>query len=549
MRKILTGLAAIVLAAGAAAAGQDHPVPLTSDGPGGSRSYVVQRVNGHYRELATTKDFNDRTRGDEPGFWPMTPEGNKKMVYYILDMSDKDYPYTNQNVKDLVTHIAEHYAEESHGLMTMTFTYGGHYRLPYTNSVEYANGDEEDWAAYADGQLGEQALQQYDGRVYFIPDSGVSGWAGLATTQGNTNLPNHDGYASQAWVAGDGEFLLTHELGHNFALAHAQIPPSPDNPEGDVYGDGSSVMGWADCVLHPYPECEEEMRGFNGEELQKLGWLAEKDVIIRSGTYRVSASELEHPQYPQLLQIVVPSMDSQSMYIDYRAGTSKTPDGTVLELDPEFAYGASIRRANTRDIWATFHFGTLQTGETWTTPDYYPMYGFFTVTQLDKKPDHVTVYVDFTTQTDTESWLTPGSCSDGINNDHDTTCDYAGCDGLPPEPACVFPWTGMTRTGSMQVGSETLVTCMSDEYGIAGYGPVGDGVGPITADGHDYTAMFRPTRCGTTTVSCGTTLEGQLTTHMATDVDVTCPSGGACVDGACVPPPRRARALARSVPR
>jgi hypothetical protein len=269
-------------------------------------------------------------------------------------------------------------------------------------------------------------------------------------------------------------------------------------------------------------------------------------LITHDGIYTISAPELQHPKHPQLLQIIVPgAYDYESMYIDYRTEGGDLPnvliDGTPAPLHPYFTGGASIRKSLTEEIWSTEHFETLRDGLIFTFPDYYPQYDIFTVEQLSSTPDEVRVYIKFKDAPDDESWLNPEQCSDGINNDNDFSCDYNGCDDLPPQKSCVFPWSYMIGTSSMRVGDQFDFKCSTPETkSFAGFGPMGEDVGPIssslTLNGREYVATFAPTQCKTYTVSCTTNIEGAYTEGLSEEVTVTCRPGYTCSeDNECVP--------------
>ncbi len=110
----------------------------------------------------------------------------------------------------------------------------------------------------------------------------------------------------------DAEFALSHELGHNLGLYHANSWDcdgaiiSGSSCKHHEYGNKFDVMGYGVYALH-----------FNASYKEKLGWLSSL-VINKPGTY--SLEPLENDKGVRLAKIENPKNKSTPFYLEYRQG-------------------------------------------------------------------------------------------------------------------------------------------------------------------------------------------------------------------------------------
>ena len=126
----------------------------------------------------------------------------------------------------------------------------------YNCPVEQMRQD-ADAAIQQQGILSSQALDQYDHRVYYIPESTPGcQWAGLAYIGG-----------SISWMKHGNPTLFAHEIGHNLGLHHASLDENNDGTKESEYGDHSAIMG-----------NDLAWRGLLGANRLSLGWISTTNV-------------------------------------------------------------------------------------------------------------------------------------------------------------------------------------------------------------------------------------------------------------------------------
>jgi hypothetical protein len=149
-----------------------------------------------------------------------------------------------------------------------------------------------------------------------IPKDISNQFAGRAILGGNYTLINLD------WNLGALK-TVTHELGHNFGLGHANAVicgiKSPIECEGREYGDASSVMG---KYLLSYV-ADQPLARFSVSELYALNILQETETVVAldTGDYRIAPAFGSTIKGPRVL--LIPIADSFAYSVEYRPAIGK----------------------------------------------------------------------------------------------------------------------------------------------------------------------------------------------------------------------------------
>lgn len=170
------------------------------------------------------------------------------------------------------------FEEESKGRVTITGSVFGWYTIPSTT----ANCDWGTWTSQAKTAATAAGVDfaKYTHIVYIFPSASTCGFAGLGYVPGTVSVLN--GNISVQ--------VLTHELGHNFGLGHAN---SVDCYENDVK---VAISTAANCKERAYADPFSTMgnnalRHVHASQLGELGWLADTEKVIGApgNTYTVSS--------------------------------------------------------------------------------------------------------------------------------------------------------------------------------------------------------------------------------------------------------------------
>src|SRR6185503_20280565 len=176
--------------------------------------------------------------------------GPRKIAVLLLKFAASDpEPYTTAQAQQVIfsnaNSVANYFAEESYGLMTVTGDVFGYYTISInTSTCDYTDiGNKARAAATAAGvNLGNYTQIQYVHNYL-----GACGWSGLAY------VPGQDSWLNQALNLR----VSSHELSHNFGVHHAstmscvdggvrvQLSATSANCSSSEYGDPFSVMGSA----------------------------------------------------------------------------------------------------------------------------------------------------------------------------------------------------------------------------------------------------------------------------------------------------------------
>jgi len=223
--------------------------------------------------------------------------GQKKLAVLLLKFADTDpEPYTVAGARGVIfdnaNSVANYFAEESYGLMTVTGDVFGYFVISVdTSQCNYTDvGNKARAAATAAGV----DLSQYT-QIQYVHNSLPCGWAGLAY------LPGRDSWLNQALNLR----VSSHELSHSFGVHHAStmncseggvrvtLSASSSSCTSSEYGDPFTVMGSAST------------RHTHSQQLASLGWITGGNLqtITTAGTYTVGAAEDVNAAAPRGVRI------------------------------------------------------------------------------------------------------------------------------------------------------------------------------------------------------------------------------------------------------
>ena len=178
--------------------------------------------------------------------------------------------------------VANYFAEESYGQLSMTGDVYGYYTIDFnTGACDFNDlGAKANAAATAAGVN----LGNYTNIQYAFPNVSSCGWSGLAY------LPGTQTWLNNALTLG----VSAHELSHNFGVHHAStvncvesgvrvaMSANSANCTFSEYGDPFSVMGNAGGGRHTH-----------SQQLATLGWASGSALVTAttSGNYTIGAAE------------------------------------------------------------------------------------------------------------------------------------------------------------------------------------------------------------------------------------------------------------------
>ena len=224
--------------------------------------------------------------------------GEKRLAVLLLKFAATDpEPYTVAGAQAATftngNSVANYFAEESYGLMTVAGDVFGYYTISInTSTCDYTDiGNKARAAATAAGiNLANYTQIQY---VHNFLSS--CGWSGLAY------VPGRDSWLNQALNLR----VSSHELSHNFGVHHASTMSCTDggvrvslssnsaNCSSNEYGDPFTVMGSAST------------RHTHNQQLASMGWITggALQTITTGGTYTVGAAENVNATAPRGVRI------------------------------------------------------------------------------------------------------------------------------------------------------------------------------------------------------------------------------------------------------
>jgi len=539
---ILTVVAIVLSAVCSVAIGSEQKVAIDADGWPLRYPVVVcgSEPRIEYVEAdpeVVTKAGHGHTKG------AIIPQGTRRIIYTIVDMDNATNSQTQSTTDHMMELVESYWERMSHGRLDIEMTPAGRVSIPFSNQSDCPKYD---WAKAVDDIVGQQFdLYQYDGRVYFFPGRGACDAGGWGTLYGNSELPIYTGgYANQSWIMiPDAEFIIAHEMGHNFGLHHGSTPHSSQQNFAE-YGDRSTIMGDYNYQL---PSIMRELRGLHGVNRAFLGWL-DPVVEMENNTYTLYASELVEAPGPQILAIPHPwsgvSYLPDVFFLSYRVGGDGImADGSFAPLQSLYTQGVGLRFAELISPSRTSLYGVLHDGESfYFTDPVHDEHNFFSVYQISHDHEKVTFEVEFLPRPSEES-LAAGNCNNGMDDDGDWRMDFGGgvdwtSGGFryPEGVTCMMTWESISAPANVAIGSEYLVVCESEFPELAGFGPLGDGhLETVSGASGRYVGRFKAASCGEHTFTCGNPVSSVfIRDHLETTVDVFCLYGRTCVDGSCV---------------
>lgn len=223
----------------------------------------------------------------------------------LTDLTSR--PFTASQVASALygssTSAKAFFEEESKGRMTMTGAVFGWYTI---NAVS-TGCNWSTWVSLANTAANAAGanLSSYTNVMYIFPSTSQCGFAGLGYVPGTVTLLN-------GTISGQ---VITHELGHNFGLGHAnaincvvngvRVPLSSAANCTEVgYADPFSTMG------------NNALRHNQGTQLGELGWLSSSEKVIGApgNTYTISPYFGSGP----VKLVRIPRGDGTYFDLDYR---------------------------------------------------------------------------------------------------------------------------------------------------------------------------------------------------------------------------------------
>jgi hypothetical protein len=296
----------------------------------------------------------------------------KKLAVLLIKFADTDpEPYTIAGTQGTIfsnpDSVANYFAEESYGQLTMTGDVFGYFVISTnTAACDYTDiGNKARAAATAAGI----DLSQYTQIQYVHNYLSSCGWAGLAY------VPGRDSWINQY----QGLRVSGHELSHNLGVHHAstmsctvggvRVTLSANSADctSSEYGDPFSIMGSGST------------RHTHNQQLASLTWLSggALQTVSTTGTYQLASSDLSSSAAPRAVRVPRGSTGTW-FYLELRSPTGSYFD-TFGPSDPAVT-GVSIRLSydwstiiqsqllDTTPDTSSYSDAPLQVGQSFTDP-------------------------------------------------------------------------------------------------------------------------------------------------------------------------------------
>lgn len=246
------------------------------------------------------------TAGEATTPWSV---GTKQVLVIRVDFSDfPGEPMTQQAAQTVMNSVNNLYQEMSYGQTSITATVSNNvYRLPTTGTTYAVNDNEGQMHTDArTAAAADYTVTSYDRVIVLFRNLGTSVVTGSKITfGGEANIlgPN-------VWINGSSAFVLptvSHELGHTYGLAHANLwrvsDGNPLSASGNSYeyGDPFDTMGSSSVT----GVTRDSRHHFNPWHKNRLGWLPDSAVttVKTSGTYRIY--RFDHKDSPRQLPLAI----------------------------------------------------------------------------------------------------------------------------------------------------------------------------------------------------------------------------------------------------
>lgn len=311
-----------------------------------SEQGVVSEIGGELRYFSNQEEFENLFRGQiewESKIGPERPqenlapeetasswtEGPKTVLVIRVDFSDKpgdpldveNQRLTQSRAQSLfASEINPFYVNSSYNKTSMQATVTPLLRMPQPQS-NYSSSALLTDARNAASAAGYET-NNFNLDVVTFSYTSRFGWAGQASVGAKGNLMNGFFYMEE----------VSHELGHNYGLFHANlwrtVDGTPSGPGSNVeYGDCFDVMGA--CYG------ETQRLHFNARYKRVLDWLSDADVqtVSASGVYRIFAQDSSSSG---IRALKIRKDDTKNYWVEFRqlfTGNSYAMNGAIIRWD------------------------------------------------------------------------------------------------------------------------------------------------------------------------------------------------------------------------
>jgi hypothetical protein len=376
----------------------------------------------------------------------VTP-GVKRIAVVLLNFTnDRTQPWTPAAVHGVVfdnsDSVNAYYQTASSGQVSLTGDVLGFYPISLDNSGCNVSG----WRNAANTAVAAAGvnLANYSNVAYVWPHASSCGWAGMAGMPGN-NL-----FINGSMMAG----TISHELGHNFGMNHAQ---------GLSCTSGTTKVALSDsCTTSEYGDPFDNMGGgynamLSNWHLAELGW-RNPQTITASGTYTIAP--LANATGPCLLRIArgggnYLNLEFRQPLQPFENYTSTYPvtNGVTIRVAPDPSGAiAPTKLVDTTPNTATWWDAPLAVGQTFS-DQYGTSASNVQITTLSVSPTGATVQVTFpigTAATTTTTTAPPTTTT--------TTRPPTTTTTVPPTTTTTRPPTTTTTTPTTTTLPPTTTT-------------------------------------------------------------------------------------------
>jgi hypothetical protein len=255
-------------------------------------------------------------------------QGAKSILFIRVDFSDKPgvplsrsgQPLTEAGAINLInSQVNSFYVNNSYNRTSLTATVTPVLRMPQTQSY-YTQGDNFNHlltdaraaAAAVPGNVFNPENFSFD--IIGLSYAPNAQWLGIGLVGTTGNLLNGAFNASE----------VSHELGHNYGLSHANLYQTTN---GSSIGNGGMHVEYGDCFDTMGAVCTAgSYSHFNARYKRTLDWLSAGDVetVTASGNYTIYAQDLESVSGKRALRI---SKDgTRDYWIEFRQLFTNNPN-------------------------------------------------------------------------------------------------------------------------------------------------------------------------------------------------------------------------------
>jgi hypothetical protein len=229
------------------------------------------------------------------------PTGEQRTLIMIADFSDAAVGCSVDAIRNTMfddpdgKSVDALYREMSLGDIYFAGNVVGPYDIGYSST---SGCDVNAWADAANAAAVADGFDpnQYNRRIYVLPEQNSCGWTGLGSIGSDP---------SSAWILRcDNAGVYAHELGHNVSMNHAST-------ETSEYGDTSDPMGATGS----------DLKHINGPHYEQMGWRSGGQIQVASegGTFDIAPLALAPADAlaPQIVK-VAKADSGEYYYLSYR---------------------------------------------------------------------------------------------------------------------------------------------------------------------------------------------------------------------------------------